>query len=812
MDGARIIIVGGGAIGLSIAWQLGRRGAGEVLVLERNELTSGTSWHAAGIIGPLRATLSLTHLALRATRVFPELERQTGQATGYVQSGGLWLAGSEDRRRELAGIAAVAERVGLTVAMLDGNSVNHRFDGIRHDDLSAALWVAEDGQANPVDVCMAYARGARDHGVRIEQGAQVVGVRRRGRGVRGVVLQDGRELECETLILCAGAWTPRLGRLLDVALPIQAVAHMYVVTEPMASLPAPCPIVRDLDAGIYFKGDAGRLVLGGFEPDPRILDGGHPSLDAPYVALDEDWEQFEPFMRAALHRLPGLESVGIQHFMNGPEGFTPDTLPLVGPVPGVERCFVAAGFNSLGIVSSAGVGEALAEWVLEGQPSADLCALDPARLTPHAGTPRYLRDRMREAVADQFRMHWPGKQPATARGVCRTPLHEALERAGAVFGNVAGWERPLWFGRDESERSNRYAHGAQFWWPMATREGRAAAGSVALFDLSPFTKLDVHGPDALALLQKLCVSDMGRAIGRACYTLMLNERAGIEAEVIGLRTGESCWRLLSGAVARRRLRDWLLRHAGDRQVSIRDVTSAEAVLGLAGPQARALLSDLSDGDLSAAALPYGWSRVLDLGMAEVRVLRLAYAGELGFEIHCPTEVSAHVLEQLCDAGRRFDMQHAGLYCLDGCRLEKGHVHWSHDIGPADDPLEAGLGWCVDWRKESELVGARALAAARERGPRRRRVLLEVAYQGEAPLLVHDQLVTVTGRPAGMTTSGGLGPRTGKALAMAWLDTPNGESLSDLAARDVHISVFGERRRAQVLQRAPYDASGERMRS
>ncbi len=679
---SRIVVIGGGAIGLGVAYHLGQRGADEVLVLERNELTSGTSWHAAGIIGPLRATIAATRLASRATECFAEIEAETGQATGYVRTGGGWLAQSASRMRELASIANVGEHLGLGVSLLSGPELKERFPLMTVDDLHGGLWLEEDGQANPVDVCNAYARGARRYGVQIEQKATVSAIESRGRRITGVVLEDGRRIRCETLVNCAGIWSPVIGSMVGEPVPVQAVSHMYVVTTPVSGLPSPCPVIRDQDSRIYLKGDAGRLVIGAFESNAIPQDIRDPSLSAPFIEFGEDWDQFAPFMQDALRRVPVLEQTGIRQFMNGPEGFTPDTRPVFGRVPDIEGYYIAAGMNSLGIVSSAGIGQAMAECILDGQPSFDLWEIDNARLDRHAAAPAGLRDRMREAVSNQFDMHWPGKQPVSARGVRRTVLHDRLAEQGAVFGQLAGWERPLWFARDASEAQVEYSYDAQPWWPCAAREGDAMASRVALLDLSPLTKIDVTGPGSLDTMQRLCTGNADLRPGRIAYTQMLNERGGIEADVTMCRLAEDWWRIVSGAGTRRKDLDWVRRHANDR-TGIFDATSAEAVIGLSGPESRRLLEALGDGDLGPDALPFGHARETDIAMTWVRVARASYAGELGFEIFCATEVAAHIHEQIVAAGVEFGLAHAGMYCLDGCRLEKGFVHWSHDVARHD---------------------------------------------------------------------------------------------------------------------------------
>ena len=538
-ENARIVIVGGGVIGLSVAYHLAKLGVDDVLLIERNQLTSGTSWHAAGIVGPLRASMNATRLAMAANEVFPALERETGQGTGYRRTGGFWLARTDDRLGELRRIAAVGEMAGLDARVVGRDEVAAAAPNLRVDDLAGALWVAEDGQANPVDVCMAYAKGARAAGVLIHEGVACTGIERRNDAVHAVRLSDGTVIRCETVVNCAGAWARTVGAMAGVPVPLQAVEHMYVTTEPLDNLPDPFPIVRDLDGGIYLKADAGKLVLGGFEPKAKLWNPQGPDGDRAFLELPEDWEQFEPFMHAGLERVPALEHAGIRYFMNGPESFTPDTLPLLGKSPFLDGFYVAAGFNSTGMMSSAGAGRMMAQWTAGGEAPTDLWDMDIARFDRATNAAPYLAARVTEAVGEVFQIHWPYRQVSAGRGVRRSALHDAFAAAGAVFGAPAGWERPLWFARDESESHIRYSYGAQHWWPAAEYEAAAVRDGVALLELTPFTKIEVRGPDGLALLQRLCTRDIDIAPDRAVYTLMLNPRGGIESDVTVTRIDET---------------------------------------------------------------------------------------------------------------------------------------------------------------------------------------------------------------------------------------------------------------------------------
>jgi glycine cleavage system aminomethyltransferase T/glycine/D-amino acid oxidase-like deaminating enzyme len=806
-DSARIVIVGGGVIGLGIAYHLAEMGVTDVVLLERNQLTSGTSWHAAGIVGPLRASLNLTKLAQYATELFPRLEEKTGQSSGYRQTGGLWLARQPARMEELKRIAHMGEVCGLNVEMIGPGAVADRVAGIVADGIEGALWVEQDGQANPVDICAAYAKRARAAGMRIMENVEVSGFAVKDGRVTGVRLASGITIRCETVVNCAGAWAREVGAMAGVPVPLQAVEHMYVVTEPIPGLQDPFPIVRDLDEGIYVKGDSGKLVLGGFEPNAKIFDTKGPAGNRPFLELPEDWDQFEPFMAAGLRLLPAFSDTGIRHFMNGPESFTPDTRPMMGESPYLRGFFVAAGFNSTGMMSSAGAGRAIAEWIVDGEPGLDLWALDIARFDRAAASRSFVGARMEEAVADLFRMHWPYKRASSGRGVRRSVFHRTFAEAGAVFGAPTGWERPLWFGGGESER---YSFGAQKWWGAAKVEAARMAQGVGLFELSPFTKLDVVGRDAAKLMQLLCANNVDMAEGRSVYTQMLNRRGGIEADVTVTRCGEQAFRVVSGAATRQKDFAWITRHAQDLglDASVFDATSAEAVLGVMGPRSRELLQGLTDADLSDAAFPFSTSRRIDIGMANLRATRVSFVGELGFELYVPVEFAENLLGTIVEAGRAHGLVFCGHYALDGCRLEKAYRHWGHDIGPKDTPIEAGMSFAVSWEK-GDFIGCEALLAQRRDGVRRR--LMHFAVDGDSPLLLHDEPIYRDGRLAGLTTSGGLGFRTGLSLCLGYVDCEPGETRRQLLASDYEIAVAGARYSLLPLDKPPYDPAGVRMR-
>jgi 4-methylaminobutanoate oxidase (formaldehyde-forming) len=794
---ARTLIIGGGAVGLSLAYHLTRRGETDVLLLERNQLTSGTSWHAAGIVGPLRATAAMTRLAMYAGELFPRLEQETGLSTGYRRTGGYWLARDEARMDELHRIAALGRHFGLTPSVVSGPEVV--VPGLDTAGVVGALRVEEDANVNPVDLCMAYAKAARAGGTVIREGVAVAALLVAGGCVKGVRLDDGAEILADRVALCAGAWSKKLADDAGVALPLQAVEHMYVVTEPMPHLPHPYPVIRDLDRGIYVKGDAGKLVIGGFEPFAKCWNPHGPEGDRPFLEFGEDWDQFSPFMEAALALIPSLAKTGIQHFMNGPESFTVDSRPLIGQTNEVDGLFVAAGMNSVGVMSSAGIGRVLADWMVEGASPDDLWGVDVARVDPLTAVAAHVETRMEEAVADVFALHWPFKQPKAGRGLRRSALHDRWAAAGAVFGLTAGWERGLWYAARDTERDLPYSVGAQPWQEIAHREAAVMERGTALIDLSPFGKFDISGPDALKTLQWVAAGNVDVEAGRAVYTPLLNAGGGIEADMTVTRLAPDRFRLTSGAATRWRDFAWLRRNAtGD--VTISDVTETEAVIGVMGAGSRDLLASLSPDDWQD--IPFSTARDMTVAGVGCRATRISFVGELGWELSFPAGKGSVVFDALHAKGA----SPLGHHALEGCRIEKGFRHWGHDLGPEITPLEAGLGFAIDWGKD--FLGKGALERQKAEGMTRRLVLFDVAGD---PLILHDEPIREDGAVVGLTTSGAKGARTRRTLALGLISIAPGETLAETGARDFQIEIAGRCYPARVLERPPFDPKGERMR-
>ena len=788
------IVIGGGAIGLSTAYHLAHRQAGKILLLERNQLTSGTSWHAAGIVGPLRATPNMTTLASYATKLFPKLKEETGQDTGYRQTGGYWLARDENRHDELHRIAAVGRHFGLHPEMIDNKTLASALPCLDTSGVSLTMAVPEDGSVNPVDLCMAYAKAAKHMGVEICEGARVERLIKSGDRVTGVELADGKVIKSGAVVLATGAWSKPLAETAGLKLPLQPVEHMYIVTEPRDEY-RDFPVLRDLDHNYYIKGDAGKLLIGVFEPNATCWDAFGPQGDTPFLEMAENWDWFTPYMEKALALVPSLAEVGVQFYMNGPESFTVDTKPLMGAAPDQDGLYVAAGMNSLGIMSSAGVGKTLADWIVDGAPNDDAWEVDVARVDPLAADDQHMQHRMGEAVSALMDMHWPYKQPVHGRDLRRSSLYDQWAEDGAHFGVTASWERPLWFAEHKDEKNLPYAIGPQPWWPITQREAAVMDDGAVLLELTPFGKLDVTGQDAFAALDHLASANLNRPIGTAIYTPLLNDQGGIEADVTITERTKGCFRITSGAGTRWRDRGWLRRHLkGD--VEVQDVTEDFAVIGLMGAASRSILQGLDPNWQDK-----GFAKVTKIAINGISCIatRLSFVGELGWELEMPMQDAPQVHASLKSLGAK----PMGLYALDGCRLEKGFVHWGHDIGPKITPLEAGLGFAINWDKD--FAGKSALKAQRQHGLKHQLIMLEVSGM---PLLLHDEPVLEDGRVIGFTTSGGYGPRTGLHLAFAYVEVSD----KPLLDRDFQVNVAGQFYLAKARSESVFDPKQQRMRS
>ncbi len=814
-DRASVVIIGGGVAGCSVAYHLTKIGVTDVVLLERKQLTCGTTWHAAGLVGQLRATRNLTELAKYTADLFHSLESETGQATGFKQNGSISLAKTPERFEELKRGASMGKTFGLATELLSPAEIHARWPLLEVGDVVGGVFLPKDGQTNPIDTTLALAKGAKQRGARFFEHTGVSRILvERGRAL-GVETLEGA-IRADTVVLCGGMWSHRLAAAAGAAVPLHAAEHFYIVTEPIAGIPPDLPVLRVQDECAYYKEDAGKILMGCFEPiaKPWGMDGIAP--DFCFDSLPEDHEHFEPILEAAMRRVPALATTGIQLFFNGPESFTPDDRYYLGETPEVRDLFVAAGFNSVGIAASGGVGKVLAQWIVDRRPPLDLCDVDVRRAMPFQANRRYLHDRTVETLGLLYAMHWPYYQYKTARNARRTPLHDRLLAAGACMGETAGWERPNWFAAPGSTPRYEYSYGRQNWFEACRGECQAVRDHVGLFEQSSFAKFLVQGPDSVALLNRLSTADIDVAPGRIVYTQWLNDRGGIEADLTITRLAEHEFMVVTAAICQTRDLAWLRRHigaGGDLRCWATDVTAGIAMLGVMGPDSRRLLESVSGADLSNAAHPFGCSREIEIGYARVRASRITYVGELGWELYMSAEHCLDVYERVLGAGESFHLRHAGYHAMDACRVEKGYRHWSHDIADEDTPLEAGLGFTVAWDKPGGFIGREALIAQRERGVLPKRLVQVMLIEdAAAPLLYHEEPILRDGVIVGSIKSGAFGHRLGRSLGMGYVECPQGVSGDWLSEGRWEVEVACERHPVQVQLGPWYDPKNERIRA
>ncbi len=807
---ARAVIIGGGVVGCSVAYHLAKIGWKDVVLLERKRLTSGTTWHAAGLIAQLRATANMTKLAKYSQELYGTLEAETGVATGFVRCGSITVALTEDRKEELLRSASMARAFGVEIDVISPSEVKERNPHLNTGDVAAAVYLGKDGQGDPANIAMALARGARNLGVAQFENTVVTGIGTTGRRATSVSWVSGRDsgtISCDAVVNCAGMWGREVGLMAGVNVPLQACEHFYMVTEPIEGL-GPLPVLRVPDECAYYKQDAGKLLLGAFEPvaKPWGLDGIPEEFE--FDQLPEDFEHFEPILERAINRMPILETAGIQTFFNGPESFTPDNAYHLGRSPELDNFFVAAGFNSVGIQSAGGAGMVLAQWMEDGQKPFDVGDVDIARMQPFQGNRRYLAERATETLGLLYADHFPFRQKAAARGIRRTPFHAHLVRRGAVMGETSGWERANWFAEDGQAPEYSYGWKRQSWFRNWAAEHMAVRERVGMYDMSSFGKIRVAGKDAEAFLNHVCGANVSVPPGRLVYTQFLNRRGGIEGDVTVARLGESDFLVVTPAATLTADLARLTRHAEGYEVVLIDTTASEGVLAVMGPMSRDVLSRVSPADFSSGGFPFGTLQTIEIGMAVARAHRISYVGELGWEIYAPSDMAAHVFETIWEAGREFDLKPCGMHMMDSCRSEKAFRHFGHDITCEDHVLEAGLGFAVDTSKPS-FIGRDAVLRKRENGLEKR--LLQFQLSDPEPLLFHNEPILRGGRIVGHLTSGSYGHALGSAVGLGYVPC-SGETLGDVLDSKFEIEVAGVRVPATASAKPLYDPAGRRSKS
>ncbi|MCW1840787.1 GcvT family protein [Prosthecomicrobium hirschii] len=808
---AKIVIIGGGIVGCSTALHLGRMGQTDVILLERGRLTSGSTWHAAGLVGQLRTSANITRLLGYSVDLYDRLEAETGQATGWKRNGGLRLACRPERMIEVKRQATTARSFGLDMHVISPKEAQDLWPLMQVDDVVGAAFLPTDGQASPSDISAALAKGARMAGVTIREGVAVTGIAVENGRVVAVETDQGR-IACEKVVICAGQWARAVGRMAGVNVPLVSIQHQYVITERIAGVTPTLPTLRDPDRLTYWKEEVGGLVMGGYEPNPKLWDVDPPPSPFEFQLLQPDFDHFEPIMELALGRVPALAEAGIKQMINGPESFTPDGNFILGEAPEVKNVFVGAGFNAFGIASGGGAGMALAEWVATGAPPFDLWTVDIRRFGRNHHDLDWLRTRTMEAYGRHYTMAWPSEEPEAGRPLRRSPLYDRLQQAGACFGEKLGWERPNWFADRAAgeEPVDRYSFERPNWFAAVAREHKAAREGAVLFDQTSFAKFELVGRDAEAALTWICANDVAKPAGRIVYTQMLNARGGIEADVTVTRLASDRYLIVTGTGFATHDFHWIASNIPDGlDARLVDVTSAQAVLVLMGPLARAILETLTRDDISNAAFPFGRAKRLSVAGCPVLALRVTYVGELGWELHVPVEFAATLYDALHFAGGPYGLANAGYRAIETLRLEKGYRAWGAEIGPDHSPLVAGLGGFVKLKTAIPFLG-RAALEAQAAAPLPR--LLAGFSADPSVTLLGRETIYRDGERVGWLAGGGFGHTVGRALGYGYVRRPEGVDRDFVLSGRYELDVAGERVPAEAFLEPPYDPTGIRIRA
>ena len=806
---ARAVIIGGGIIGCSVAYHLTKLGWKDVLLLERKQLTSGTTWHAAGLIAQLRATANMTKLAKYSQELYGSLEKETGVATGFKRCGSITVALTNERKEEIYRQASMARAFGVEVEEISPQEVKEKYSYLNIDQVKAGVWLPLDGQGDPANIALALAKGARQNGGTIIQNTKVTGFKKEGRRITGVNWSQGDEMgttDAELVVNCAGMWGHNLGKMMGVNVPLHACEHFYIVTEPVKDLKQ-MPVLRVPDECAYYKEDAGKFMLGAFEPNAKPWGMEGISENFEFDQLPEDFDHFEPILEMAVNRIPALGEAGIHTFFNGPESFTPDDAYHLGLAPEMDNVWIAAGFNSIGIQSAGGAGMALAQWITDGKKPFDLGDVDISRMQPFQGNKKYLFERSKETLGLLYADHYPYRQKASARGIRRSPFHSQLLEKGAVMGELAGWERANWYAESDQKREYEYSWKRQNWFENSAQEHRAVRENIGIYDMSSFGKIRVEGSEACEFLNYISGANCDVPIGKIVYTQFLNEDGGIEADVTVTRLSELSFMVVTPAATRLADQTWMLRHSINFNIVIIDVTSAEGVLAIMGPNSRKLLSQISSADLSNQNNPFGTAQEVEIGMGLARIHRVSFVGELGWEVYATSDQAGHIFEVIADAGQEMGLKFCGMHMMDSCRIEKGFRHFGHDITCEDHVLEAGLGFAVQVNKPN-FIGRTAVLEKQDAGLNKR--LLQFKLNEKEPLLYHNEPIIRDGKISGYISSGNYGHTLGGAIGLGYIECEN-ETVDDLLRSSYEIEVAGSRIKAAASLRPMYDPKAERVR-
>ena len=793
---ARAVIIGGGIAGCSVAYHLAKCGWKDTILLERDQLTSGTTWHAAGLVGQLGASSIITKLRKYSLDLYKELEKKTGLSTGLKQNGAITVASSENRMQELLRQATAAQLFDVNVEVLNKKQVKDFYPVINNEDILGGVYMPEDGQADPIGVTNVLAKAAKMEGAQIFEKTAVEKILLKNNKIVGVQTKFGK-IDCEYAVIATGMWSRQIGEDINVSIPLYPNEHFYIITEPLKGLPKNLPVLRDYNSCLYLKEDAGKMLVGIFEPNakPAFKEKGIVPEDFSFGEFPDDFDHFEPYLEKSFQRLPLLENAGIRKFFSGPESFTPDTQYLLGETPEVSNLFTCCGFNSIGIASAGGAGKVTAEWMIDGYMSEDLFSLDIKRFQKFHSSKKFIMERVTETLGDLYGMHWPYKQHTTSRNQKLLPYHEKLKSAGAFFGVSGEYERPMWYALNGKTPECKYSFDYQNWYPSVEFETKNTITNVGLYELSSFSKYEIKGELAHTELQRLCTANIKNQIGKSTYTQMLNEAGGIETDVTVICIDKNYFRIISSAATRTHDKAHIKKHLSSK-LEFKDVTDDLMCLGIFGPKSRDLVSKISKEELSNRSFKFGEGKLVNITSKKVWIQRLSYVGELGFEIYANIKDANEIYEAIVEEGKNYNLSLCGSYAMDIMRMESGFLHWGHDISPEENQYEAGLNFAISYKKEINFIGKESLLKIKEIKEKKRFVMLSLKESKPGkPLLLHEEPIYLEDKIIGRTTSGNYSFNYQKNLSFGYIKSHL--SNEELLNQKIYIEVAKKKYQANI---------------
>ena len=794
---SKVVVVGGGVAGCSVAYHLAKYGWKDTVLLERDQLTSGTTWHAAGLVGQLGASSTITRLRKYSLNLYKELEKKTGLSTGLKQNGAITIASTPERLQELLRQATAAQLFDVNVDSVNKQRIKELYPVINDDDILGGVYMPEDGQADPIGVTNVLAKAAKMEGAQIFEKTPVEKILIKDKKIVGVQTKFGK-IDCEYVVIATGMWSRQIGEDIGVSIPLYPNEHFYIITEPLDKLPKNLPVLRDYNSCLYLKEDAGKMLVGIFEPNakPAFKDKGVVPQDFSFGEFPDDFDHFEPYLEKSFQRLPILETAGIRKFFSGPESFTPDTQYLLGETPEVSNLFTCCGFNSIGIASSGGAGRVTAEWMINGYMNEDLFSLDIKRFQKFHSSKKFIMERVTETLGDLYGMHWPYKQHNTSRNQRLLPYHEELKKEGACFGQLGEYERPMWYALDGVKPEYQYSFNQQNWYPSAEYECKNTTQNVGLFELSPFSKYEIKGEKAYEELQRLCTANIKNEIGKCTYTHMLNEGAGIETDLTIVCLDKNYFRIISSAAVRTHDKAHILKHLSN-EVEFKDVTDDFVCLGIFGPKSRGLLSKTTKEDLSNDSFKFGTGKYIELNSTNVWVQRLSYVGELGYELYIKREDAKEIYDLIINKGKEFQLSHCGAHAMDIMRMESGFLHWGHDISPEENQYQAGLNFTISFKKDFNFIGKEKLLKIKDNKQDKRFAMLVLKESNPGnPLLLHEEPIYLDNEIIGRTTSGNYSFNYNKNLSFGYIRSDL--TSNDIVNKNLSIEIENKKYPADLL--------------